>query len=124
MRAQTSPDRDASRVAQVLPGEERVGAQGPVHPEHLLNAAATLTGTCLAAVSVLCLEQALRNRSLFGDNVLAVAALGFLVTVGMAYLALRRRSRRLHRLAEGVFALSSCVLALALLALVFETLLV
>jgi hypothetical protein len=124
VRAPTSHDRDASRAAQVLPGEERAGAQGPVHPEPLLNAAATLTGTCLAAVTVLRLEQALRNRSLLGDNVLAVAALGFLVTVGIAYLALRRRSRRLHHLAEGVFALSSFVLALALLVLVFETLLV
>ena len=90
------------------------------HSPHILNAAAQLTGTCLAVVGLLRLEQATRGLNLLADNVLALSAFAFLLATVLAYFAVRRQSPHLHAFAEVLFGLGLLVLGLVLLALMFD----
>jgi len=94
------------------------------HAAHLLGPAATLTGTCLAGVALIRLEQSARGFALFADNVMAVSALFYLFATWLAYYALRMRSGRLCQLAEITFLIGSAILALVLLSFALELILV
>jgi hypothetical protein len=85
----------------------------------LLTMAVTLTGTCLAGTAIVRVEQAARG-SMLADNLLAVAAFGYLITSGMAYWAVREAKHRLHLVAEWTFVVSSVLLGLILLGFVID----
>jgi hypothetical protein len=91
---------------------------------HLLSPAATLTGTCLAGVALIRLEQSARGFALFADNVMAVSALFYLCSTWLAYYALRMRSGRMCQLAEVSFLRGSVILALVLISFALEIVLV
>jgi hypothetical protein len=94
------------------------------HAAHLLSPAATLTGTCLAGVALIRLEQSARGFALFADNVMAVSALFYLFSTWLAYYALRMRSGRMCQLAEMAFLVGSVILALVLISFALEIVLV
>ena len=94
--------------------------EGHEHADHLLSAAATLTGTCLAAAALIRVEQAALNRALLWDTILAGSALGFLVATIVGYCALRCRSRWLRTLGEVAFGIGGVLLIVVLVAMVFE----
>ena len=66
-----------------------------LYAQHLLGAAANLSGTCLAGAALIHIEQTQSGRELITDNILAVSALFFLLATGLAYVALRQRSTRI-----------------------------
>ena len=103
-----------------MASDDRLTRRDHEHAEHLLSAAATLTGTCLAAVGLLRIEQATLKVTGLSDNIMAASALGFLVATGLCYVALRRRSGRLRLLAEIAFAAGAFLLAGTLLYLIWE----
>ncbi|MFI5267077.1 MAG: hypothetical protein ACHQ7M_06830 [Chloroflexota bacterium] len=90
---------------------------------HLLGPASTLTGTCLAGVALLRIEERL-GTAMLADNVLGMAALLFLASTTFGYLALRRRSVLWRIWTEITFAAAVTVLGLVLAALVYEGVLV
>lgn len=85
----------------------------------ILSMSVTLTGTCLAGSAIVRLEQATRGPML-ADNLLAVAAFGYLVTSGLAYWAVRQASARCHLVAEWTFLICSVLLGLVLLGFVID----
>jgi hypothetical protein len=87
----------------------------------LLSMSVTLTGTCLAGCAIVRLEQAARGAML-ADNLLAVAAFGYLITSGLAYWAVRQANARWHLVAEWTFLVCSVMLGLILLAFVIDLL--
>lgn len=91
-----------------------------LYAQHLLGAAANLSGTCLAGAALIHIEQTQSGRELFTDNVLAVSALFFLLATGLAYLALRQRSTRIHAATEIAFCVGGILLAVGLLSLALD----
>ena len=85
----------------------------------ILTMSVTLTGTCLAGCAIIRLEQA-ATGPLMADNLLAVAAFGYLMVSGMAYWAVRQANPRLHLIAEWSFLGCSVVLGLVLLGFVID----
>ena len=88
--------------------------------QHLLGAAANLSGTCLAGAALMHIEQTQSGRELITDNVLAVSALFFLLATALAYAALRQRSARIHTATEIAFCLGGILLALGLISLALD----
>jgi hypothetical protein len=85
----------------------------------ILTMSVALTGTCLAGCAIIRLEQAARG-AMIADNLLAVAAFGYLIASGIAYWAVRQANQRLHLTAEWFFAASSVLLGLVLLGFVID----
>jgi hypothetical protein len=86
----------------------------------VITAAATLTGTCLGAAGILRLEEQQQGVHLFADNLAALCGLLYLVTTVLAYMAVRHRSARLHRITERIFFGASVATAVLLFALVLD----
>ena len=91
-----------------------------LYAQHLLGAAANLSGTCLAGAALIHIEQTQSGRELITDNVLAFSALSFLLATGLAYVALRQRSARIHAATEIAFCLGAILLAVGLLSLALD----
>jgi len=76
---------------------------------HIFSVSAGLVGVCLTVIGIFRVVVRSQNVDSIADNLLAVDALLFLVACFFAYLALRsrsvRRSRRLERVADGIFLL-------------------
>ncbi len=94
------------------------------HAPHLLTAAATLTGTCLAAAGIFRIEQQQRGSEIWADNLAALSGLLYLVATVLAYISVRDQRSDLHRVTEALFWVASVVLAVLLLGLALETIVV
>jgi hypothetical protein len=66
---------------------------------HILGVSAAMVGVCLTVIGLIRIVITLGKFDTIADNILAVAALIFLVSCFCSYWALRTRgSRRMHRL--------------------------
>jgi hypothetical protein len=79
-----------------------------------------LTGTCLAAAGIFRLEQQQQHINIFADNLAALCGLLYLIATVLAYMAVRNRSARLHRITERIFFGASITTAVLLFALVLD----
>jgi len=100
--------------------DDRQSPPRHLYAQHLLGAAANLSGTCLAGAALIHIEQTQSSRTLVTDNVLAVSALFFLLATILAYAALRQRSARIHAATEIAFGLGGILLAIGLISLAFD----
>jgi hypothetical protein len=77
---------------------------------HIFSVSAGLVGVCLTVIGLFRVVLRLQKIDSIADNLLAVDALGFLVSCGLAYFAIRSRDlprrRRLEVLADRVFLVS------------------
>ncbi|MDQ3652902.1 MAG: hypothetical protein M3458_22020 [Acidobacteriota bacterium] len=77
---------------------------------YIFTASAALVGVCLTVIGIFRVTTELRSVSTIGDDLLAIDALGFLVSCILSYIALRTRLNRLRRalerLADGIFITS------------------
>jgi hypothetical protein len=103
-----------------MQADERSDPPRHLYAQHLLGAAATLSGTCLTGAALIRVEQTQTGRTMITDNVLAISALCFLVATGLAYAALRRRSSRIHTATEIAFCLGAILLAAGLVGLALD----
>lgn len=80
---------------------------------HIFSGSATMLGVCLTVIGILRLVSQLSKVNTLGDDLLAVAALGFLCSAFFSYVALRSRQRRhrIERMADAVFLGSLCLMA-------------
>ncbi len=82
---------------------------------YIFTASAALVGVCLTVIGIFRITTELKSVSTIGDNLLAIDALGFLVSSILSYIALRtrliRRRRALERLADGIFLTSLSLMA-------------
>lgn len=74
---------------------------------HVFTVSATLVGVCLTVIGVFIMSRRLSHVRSFGEELVAVDALVFLVSCVLSYAALKMRRagrrRRLERLGEEVF---------------------
>ena len=101
-----------------MPDESRRRARYEFSTE-ILTMSVTLTGTCLAGCAIVRIEQATVGP-LLADNLLAVAAFGYLMASGLAYWSVRQQKLRFHLAAEWTFLTSSVLLGLILLGFVLD----
>jgi multisubunit Na+/H+ antiporter MnhF subunit len=77
---------------------------------HIFSVSAGLVGVCLTVIGLFRVVSRLKNVDSLADNLLALDALGFLLSCTLAYLALRKqetpRRQRLEILADRVFLAS------------------
>src|SRR4051812_25369311 len=100
--------------------DDRPNPPRHLYAQHLLGASANLSGTCLAGAALIRVEQTQSGRPLITDNVLAVSALFFLLATVLAYIALRKRSSRVHIATEIAFCLGGILLAVGLFSLALD----
>lgn len=74
---------------------------------HIFSVSAGLVGVCLTVIGIFRAIAELKKFSTVGDNILAVAALIFLLTCMISYLALRSndkiRKRKIEKIADMMF---------------------
>jgi uncharacterized membrane protein len=74
---------------------------------HIFSVSATLVGVCLTVIGLFHISKRISNIQTYGQEILSVNALLFLVSCIFAYFALIKRRHRLHHLlvkaAERVF---------------------
>jgi multisubunit Na+/H+ antiporter MnhF subunit len=80
---------------------------------HIFSVSAELVGVCLTVIGLFRVIFRLKQVDSLADNVLAVDAVGFLVTCTLAYASLRSRTQRHRRALER--AADSCFVAALLL---------
>ena len=77
---------------------------------HIFSVSAGLVGVCLTVIGLFRVVSRLKDVDSLADNLLALDALGFLLSCTLAYLALRHqespRRQRLELLADRVFLVS------------------
>jgi hypothetical protein len=80
---------------------------------HIFSGSAAMLGVCLTVIGILRLVSQLSKVNTMGDDLLALAALGFLCSSLFSYVALRSRERRrrIERVADAVFLGSLCLMA-------------
>lgn len=80
---------------------------------HIFSGSATMLGVCLTVIGILRLVSQLSKVNTLGDDLLALAALGFLCSSLFSYVALRSRQRRhrIERIADAIFLGSLCLMA-------------
>jgi hypothetical protein len=90
----------------------------------VMQVAATQVGICLTGIGLIRLIGQNRAVSAAADDVLALNALGFLVTSIVAYLALRagsaERRKRLERIADVLFLLCLTLMVAVGILLAYE----
>jgi multisubunit Na+/H+ antiporter MnhF subunit len=67
---------------------------------HIFSVSAALVGVCLTVIGLFRVILRIRELDSIADNVLAVDALGFMVSCSLAYLGLRSRATARRRLLE------------------------
>ena len=91
---------------------------------HIFSASSTMVGICLTGIGLFRIGDRLKNISTMASELLAVNAAIFLVSCLFAYLALRtnRQERRpaIERVADGLFLLGLCLIALMAALLAYE----
>jgi multisubunit Na+/H+ antiporter MnhF subunit len=95
------------------PGQEKRDEELSVH---IFSVSAGLVGVCLTVIGLFRVIFRLKDADSLADNILAVDALGFLLSCGLAYMALRSsegvRRRRFELLADRVFLVSLGLMAI------------
>ncbi len=83
---------------------------------YIFTTSAALVGVCLTVIGIFRVTTELKSVSTIGDDLLAIDALGFLVSCILTYIAMRtrliRRRRALERLADGIFITSLSLMAI------------
>jgi hypothetical protein len=69
---------------------------------HIFTTSATMVGVCLTVIGVLRVVLRMRSVSTWADDLLSIDALLFLSAGGVAYWALRTRSKRRRLLTEKI----------------------
>ena len=81
---------------------------------HVFSASASMVGLSLTALGVFRISDRLKNVSTIGDELLAINAVGFLLSCLLSYLCLRgafgRTTRRVERVAEVIFLAAMIVM--------------
>ena len=82
----------------------------------IFSVSAALVGVCLTVLGIFKLLTHIRELQTYGDELLAIDAVLFLISCLLSYWALRtRRRRRMHGLeltADVVFLIALCLMAL------------
>jgi hypothetical protein len=95
------------------PGQEKRDEELSVH---IFSVSAGLVGVCLTVIGLFRVIFRIKAVNSFADNILAVDALGFLLSCALAYLALRSpdsaRRRRFGVLADRIFLTSLGLMAI------------
>jgi hypothetical protein len=87
---------------------------------NLPGVSASLCGTCLAASALVRLDPARSGIATLADNVLAIAALGFLISTILSHLWHRRDKTFLIVTAEVFFAIGCVMLAAVLVFFILD----
>jgi hypothetical protein len=100
----TKKRNSVSRASQCDPSPEFIEVDITIH---VFTVSATLVGVCLTVIGIFFMSRRLSHVKSFGEVLIAIDALLFLVACFLSYTALRmRRKERQHRqerLAEEVF---------------------
>ena len=96
--------------------ERRSGTSDGGIRGHIFQASAVLVGLCLSLIGIFRAVKELRGVATLGDDLLAVAALGFLISCVLSYAALRaqggKRRYAVERAAHVVFLSALCLLVI------------
>lgn len=91
---------------------------------HIFTVSATLVGVCLTVIGIFIMSRKLSHIKSYGEELLAIDALLFLVSCILSYSALRKRSEgrrhRLERTAEEVFFAALAFMTFICLFIVYE----
>jgi uncharacterized membrane protein len=91
---------------------------------HVFSVSAALVGVCLTVIGLFVISRKLNPVKSFGEKLLAVDAMIFLVSCLLSYLSLKmRRKRRQHlmeKIAEEIFFLALVLMASICFLIVYE----
>ncbi len=83
---------------------------------HIFSVSAGLVGVCLTVIGIFRAIAELKKFSTVGDNILAVAALIFLICCITSYLALRStnkiRKQKIEKIADALFLIGLSLMAI------------
>ncbi|MDE1154039.1 MAG: hypothetical protein PW788_16020 [Micavibrio sp.] len=84
---------------------------------HIFSASATLLGVCLTVIGIIRVVITSTHVNTFADDIVACGAVIFMLCCFTSYWAIRARSvgrmRRLEKIADTLFLLGLCLLAVA-----------
>ena len=88
---------------------------------HILPTAATMVGVCITVIGLIKVVEGNTHDTIL-DEVIAVNALGFLLSAVLSYISQRSKTEkvRIETWADMLFIGSLCILGLATVALAFE----
>ena len=93
---------------------------------HIMSVSATLVGVCLMVIGIFRVSNRLSKMNSFGDDLLALDALGFLASCMLSYFALRAREKWrqkfLEKLADRIFLVSLSFMVFISVLVVYELL--
>jgi hypothetical protein len=93
---------------------------------HVCTASSALVGVCLTVIGLFRVTAQLQRTVFFGDDLVAFDAVLFLLSCGLSYWALRTRTRRrryrVEQLADGLFLIALCLMALICALVAYELL--
>jgi hypothetical protein len=91
---------------------------------HIFTASSALVGVCLTVIGLFRVTAQLQQAVFFGDDLVALDAVLFLLSCGLSYWALRTRTRRrrykVEQLADGLFLIALCLMALICALVAYE----
>lgn len=91
---------------------------------HIFAVSATLVGVCLTVIGIFIMSRRLSHVKSYGEELLAVDALLFLVSCILSYSALRKRREgrrhRVEKIAEEVFFVALAFMAFICVFIVYE----
>jgi hypothetical protein len=91
---------------------------------HIFSVSATLVGACLTVISLFIISRSLNNVRRIGESLLALDAVIFLFSCGIAYTALsmrkKKRQHKLEKVAEWLFFLGLVIMAMVCILIASE----
>jgi len=91
---------------------------------HIFTVSATLVGVCLTVIGIFIMSRRLTHVKSYGEELLALDALLFLVSCIMSYSALRKRHQgrqlRVEKIAEEVFFVALAFMTFICVFIVYE----
>lgn len=98
-----------SPVEPPLSGQEDISGR-------IFTASASMVGICLTSIGLFRISDRLKGIGTLADELLAVDAVGFLMSCLLAYLALKSRDRQwresIERVADAIFLLGLCLMVM------------
>jgi hypothetical protein len=83
---------------------------------HIFTVSAAMVGVCLTVIGLFKVVAELKNVSTFGDDLLVIDAMAFLVSCILSYYALRSRGRArkyiVEKIADAIFLAALCLMAI------------
>ena len=90
---------------------------------HIFSVSAALVGVCLTVIGIFRAISELKNFSTFGDNILAVDALIFLLACVFAYISLRssdaQKRHKFEKIADALFIFGLSMMAIVCLIIAY-----